>query len=871
MNSADTQTTIYRADYKEPAYQITKVNFEFDIDAASTRVTTDFAMTQSRAEPLVLVGQNLSLQSVAIDGETLSEDKYSVDEDSLTIPNLPASFNLRTVVDTQPEKNTALEGLYSSGDFLLTQCEAEGFRKITYFLDRPDVMTTYTVRLNADKSRFPILLSNGNLSESGDLDNGRHFAVWEDPFPKPSYLFALVAGDLAYVEDHYTTSEGRKVALRIYVEEQNLGKVDHAMLSLKNSMKWDEDRFGLAYDLDVYNIVATNDFNMGAMENKSLNIFNSKYVLADVDSATDADFLAIEAVIGHEYFHNWTGNRVTCRDWFQLSLKEGLTVFRDQEFSSDMQSRAVKRIADVRLLRSRQYSEDAGPMAHPVRPDSFVEINNFYTATIYIKGAEVVRMYHTLLGEELFQKGMKLYFERHDGQAVTCDDFRAAMSDASGVDLEQFESWYKQAGTPFVKVRGEYDAEKKTYTLHFHQSTPDTPGQSDKPPHHMPVRLGLVAKDGSDMPLALASGSLSKAGDGVELRAREESFVFTGIDHKPVPSLFRGLSAPIKLDFEYEQEELAFLMANDSDSFNRWDASQTLVTQLILQMIASGSEDVSVLYLDAVGVLLGDQSDPGFVAEALRLPDESYLAGVMADHDLVADVDGIHKARTKIRAAIAKIHAKKLATSYAELDTSGPYDLSPESVAKRSLKNVLLSYLCAGGEFSQAQAQFENASNMSDSISALSALVHAGAPSSDAALGVFLNRWQEDPLVTDKWLTVQAICSQPGALERVDALLKHPVFEIKNPNKVYSLINAFGRSNPVQFHAADGSGYRWMAAQVAHIDSFNPQVASRLVRAFDPWRQYDEGRQAHAKAALTSLQDGELSPDVREIVTKATQ
>ncbi|MBL4636378.1 MAG: aminopeptidase N, partial [Kofleriaceae bacterium] len=656
MNSADTQTTIYRADYTKPAYQIANVELTFDINAETTRVTTLFSMTQvDSSQPLVLVGQDLSLISVEVDGKMLSDKNgdFTQDDFSLTIPNLPAAFSLRTVVDIKPSENTALEGLYTSGDFLLTQCEAEGFRKITYFLDRPDVMTRYRVKLVADKLTFPVLLSNGNLSDSGDLEEGRHFAVWDDPFPKPSYLFALVAGDLAHVEEHYTTSEGRDVTLRIYVEKQNLGKVDHAMVSLKKSMQWDESRLGLSYDLDVYNIVATNDFNMGAMENKGLNVFNSKYVLANVDTATDADFMAIEAVIGHEYFHNWTGNRVTCRDWFQLSLKEGLTVFRDQEFSSDMQSRAVKRIADVRLLRSRQYSEDAGPMAHSVRPDSFVEINNFYTATIYIKGAEVVRMVHSLLGEELFQKGMTLYFERHDGQAVTCDDFRAAMADASGVNLEQFESWYKQAGTPVVKVQGTYDAQNKTYTLHFHQSTPDTPGQSDKPPHHMPVALGLVSQDGSDFPLQLSERSLSASGQGVELREREEVFVFTGIDHKPVPSLFRGLSAPVKVEFEYTPEELAFLMASDSDSFNRWDASQTLATEILFQLVANEKEEVPDLYLDAVGSMLQNLSDPGLISEALTLPDESYLAGVMADRGQVADVDGIHRSRTKLRSAIA--------------------------------------------------------------------------------------------------------------------------------------------------------------------------------------------------------------------------
>ncbi len=872
MTNPDSPPTIYRSDYKKPAFAIERAELTFDIGADTTRVTAQLSMRRNSAGPLVLHGVDLDLISVAVDGSLRAAESYQVSDLFLTIDDLPDAFELQTVVDIHPAKNTALEGLYTSGEFLLTQCEAEGFRKITYFLDRPDVMATFQVRLNASKERFPVLLSNGNLSDSGDLGEGRHFAVWNDPFPKPAYLFALVAGDLAHVEDHFTTSEGREVTLRIYVEEENLDKVDHAMVSLKKSMAWDESRFDLAYDLDIFNIVATNDFNMGAMENKSLNIFNSKYVLAKAETATDADFLAIEAVVGHEYFHNWTGNRVTCRDWFQLSLKEGLTVFRDQEFSSDMQSRAVKRIEDVRNLRSRQFSEDASPMAHPIRPDSFVEINNFYTMTVYEKGAEVVRMYHTLLGSKAFQKGMKLYFQRHDGQAVTCDDFRAAMADANEVNLDQFETWYLQAGTPVVTAAGSYDAAKKTYTLTLRQETPDTPGQSDKPPHHMPVQLGLLDSRGQDMPLTLAEGSLVGKGDVLQLREREQAFVFTNIAEAPIPSLFRGLSAPVKVVSPYTMAELAFLMANDSDAFNRWDASQKLVEDVLMQLIATPEATIPDVFLDAVGSSLNDQdTDPGLIAEALKLPDENYLAGVMSDRGLVADVEGIHNARQAVRSAIAKRHKEALVARYEGSCEEGPYTLSPLAIAARSLKNTCMSYLCAGGDFSQAQAQFDTASNMTDSVSALYALVHNGAPGAKSALQTFLERWKDDALVTDKWLAVQATDTQPGALGRIDSLLAHPVFNLQNPNKVYSLINAFGRSNPLVFHAADGSGYKWMTDRVAELDSKNPQVASRLVRAFDPWKRYDDSRKNLIKAQLERLQSQSLSPDVGEIVGKALQ
>ncbi len=873
MKDATAPVTIYRKDYQRPPYVIETVDLIFDIDASQTDVRARLSIRRdadAAQEALRLDGAELALLSIAIDGQSLRDDQYERDGESLTVFQVPETFELETLCRIHPDRNTALEGLYQSGQFLLTQCEAEGFRKITYFLDRPDVMATYRVRLQADATRYPVLLSNGNQIESGTLDDGRHYAVWDDPFPKPSYLFALVAGDLQRIEDRFTTSEGREVTLRIYVEEENLDQVDYAMASLKKSMLWDEQRFALAYDLDIYNIVATNDFNMGAMENKSLNIFNSKYVLAKPETATDADFLGIEAVIGHEYFHNWTGNRVTCRDWFQLSLKEGLTVFRDQEFSSDLQSRAVKRIEDVRVLRSHQFAEDAGPMAHPVRPDSFVEINNFYTLTVYEKGAEVVRMYHTLLGEEGFQRGMKLYFERHDGQAVTCDDFRAAMADANQTNLDQFERWYLQAGTPVVDAEGDYDSETQRYTLTLRQRTPDTPGQTEKLPLHMPMRLGLLGADGTDLPLSLVDGALIGAGDVVQFTEAEQQFVFADIAEPPVPSLFRGFSAPVKLNLKQGQDELAFLMAHDSDSFNRWDASQRLAVEVLMRLIEDPSATPSAGYIDAVGVTLGDQQlDPALIAEALRLPDENYLAAVMADRGQLADVDGIHRARNVLRQAIASAHGEQLRARYQALHEPQVYELTPAAVAARSLKNACLGLLGAVGEGDLARLQFTAANNMTDSMAALRTLVHEQMAEAEHALANFYERWSSDPLVMDKWLALQATDSSAGAIDRITSLLEHDVFSLKNPNKVRSLIGAFAMANPVQFHRTDGAGYAWVAERVMEVDALNPQVAARLVRAFDPWARYDSKRQQLMLEQLRRLAAAGLSRDTGEIVDKA--
>jgi aminopeptidase N len=879
MLEQETRVTIQRSDYHVSNYLIDQSVLHFQIDPDRTRVR---AVHSVRANPkgnpdgrLTLDGVELDLISISINGRQLDANDYSLDAFSLTIKVVPDQFELTTECFLHPARNTALEGLYQSGEFLLTQCEAEGFRKITWCLDRPDVMSRYRVHISADRDRFPVLLSNGNLLEQGQLDNNRHYAVWDDPFPKPSYLFALVAGDLEHLEDHFTTCDGREVTLRVYAEAENMSSVDHAMVSLKKAMVWDQERFGLVYDLDCYNIVTTNDFNMGAMENKGLNVFNSKYVLARPDTATDQDFMAIEAVIGHEYFHNWTGNRVTCQDWFQLSLKEGLTVFRDQEFSSDLQSRAVMRIENVRLLRAMQFPEDAGPMSHPVRPDSYIEINNFYTLTVYEKGSEVVRMYHTLLGEAGFQRGMQLYFERHAGQAVTCNDFRAAMADANQVDLEQFERWYSQAGTPVVQVQSRYDAEQETFTLEFSQSTPATPGQAEKLPLHIPVRMGLVGSGGEDLPLTHQDGNLIGSDqDVLELTETSQSFTFTNLPEAPVPSLFRGFSAPVSVKYDYSREELAFLMANDSDSFNRWDAAQQLACQVILEQVSAMAEGrdepIPAVFLDAALAVLTDVSaDPALVAMALSLPEEAYLAEQMKP----ADITGIHLAIERLKRVLARFAREAFEDRYHALTSDQAYSIDQESVGHRALRNVCLGYLaCVRDEHGVALArnQYNTADNMTDSLAALKALVHNASPIGETLLQDFYQRWQHDALVMDKWLSLQATSPRKDTLERVRSLMDDAVFSLRNPNKIRALIGAFSRLNPICFHAEDGSGYQFLADQVLAVDRFNPQVAARLVGALNGWRGLDEGR---AQLIRTELQrivaDQKLSRDVFEIANKA--
>lgn len=879
MRNADSRVTIQRSDYRPPSFTIDSVDLNFDITDRVT-VTAELRIARNPANPaddLVLNGQDLKLLSVALDGRVLQDSEYSQSESALTITGVADQFTLTTRVELDPDTNTALEGLYRSGQFILTQCEAEGFRRITYYLDRPDVMATYRTRIEADAVTYPVLLGNGNLVEKGALEGGRHWVRWEDPFPKPSYLFALVAGDLGYIEDNFLTQDGREVTLRIYTEHDTLDQCGFAMESLKHSMVWDEQRFGLSCDLDNYNIVVTRDFNMGAMENKGLNIFNARYVLADPKSATDSDFMGVEAVIAHEYFHNWTGNRVTCRDWFQLSLKEGLTVFRDQEFSSDRQSRAVKRIEDVRVLRELQMPEDAGPMAHPIRPDSYMEINNFYTLTVYEKGAEVVRMYHTLLGEAGFRKGMDLYFARHDGQAVTCDDFRAAMADANDADLDQFGLWYAQSGTPSLSVEGSYDAQAQQYTLTLSQQTPPTADQAEKAALHIPVEIGLLAADGRDLPLQLrgeaAPGRSSRV---LQFTEATQQFVFEAVPEAPVPSLLRGLSAPVHVKFDYSLEQLAFLMAHDSDSFNRWDAAQRLSTQVLLQcvhQVQSGDElALPAAYTQAFARLLDDeQTDPALLAEALKLPEEAYLGDQMA----IVDVDAIHTARHWVKRSLARQMGKRLLSRYQDLvqDSAETFDLSPSAIARRRLKNVCLTYLGARGEASDYDlcvAQIEASNNMTDTLGALAVLVHADAPQAAAQLSHFYDVWRDNPLVLDKWFALQASRSAPDALEGVKALLEHPAFSLRNPNKVRSLIGTFAHRNRLRFHAADGSGYAFLAGQIKVLDGINPQVTSRLATAFNAWKRYDKSRQAQIRAQLEELRDHpNLSGDVFEIVSKA--
>ena len=872
---------IYRSDYRPPPFLIETVDLDFDLGEEFTIVRSTLHIKRNSALgetsfPLVLNGKELTLKSIHLDDQAINSSDYSIEKELLTIANLPDSFKLEIVTETRPQDNSSLEGLYRSSGIFCTQCEAEGFRKITYYPDRPDVMASFTTTIRGDKARYPVLLSNGNLVNSGDLEGGRHFAKWEDPFAKPSYLFALVAGDLVSIEDSYVTCSGRKVKLQIFVEERNKDKCAHAMESLKKSMKWDEDRFGLEYDLHIYMILAVDDFNMGAMENKGLNIFNSKYVLARPDTATDADYEGIEAVIGHEYFHNWTGNRVTCRDWFQLSLKEGLTVFRDQEFSADMASRAVKRIQEVRILRNAQFPEDGGPMAHPVRPDSYVEINNFYTTTVYNKGAEVIRMMHSLLGEERFRKGMDLYFKRFDGHAVTCDDFVSAMEDASGIDLKQFRLWYSQAGTPELTVTDKYDEKAGVYELTLKQSCRPTPGQDDKKPFHIPFALGLLDRKGKDRPLKLDGAEQASETETIliSLQKEEETYRFTGIFHHPVPSLLRNFSAPLKLSFNYSDENLAFLMANDSDPFNRWEAGQKLGLNIILALVndfkQGKSLKLSKLFVDAFKQTLTDfNTDKALLAEALTLPTEGYIAEQME----IIDPDAIRFVREFMRKELASQLKNELMTVYkANLD-DGEYNIDAESVGCRSLKNTSLAYLMTIGEppiIDTCMKQFSNSDNMTDVMAALSSLANYDGVEREEALKLFYEKWKDEPLVIDKWFAIQASSRLPGTLERVKTLMQHPAFNIKNPNKVRSLIGAFSHGNMAAFNDASGTGYEFLADQVLTLDGFNRQVAARMVGALSRWKRYDKSRQELMKAQLIRITESKgLSNDVYEIVTKS--
>ena len=874
----DTSQTIYRNDYTPPGYLVETVELGFDLDPARTIVANRMTMRRnpdSERGSIELYGENFELVALRLNGKSLGKRDYRIDGNLLRIPNTPDEVTLEIETITAPEKNTTLNGLYVSNGNFFTQCEAEGFRNITYFPDRPDVMAKFTVMLRADKRKYPVLLSNGNLVEEGELPGGRHFAKWEDPFKKPSYLFALVAAKLVCQEETFRLKDGRDALLQVWVEEGNLDKTDYAMQSLKNSIRWDEERFGLELDLDRFMIVAVGDFNMGAMENKGLNIFNTKYVLANPRVATDVDYAGIEAVVGHEYFHNWTGNRVTCRDWFQLSLKEGLTVFRDQEFSADMigtdSGRAVTRIDQVRTLRQAQFPEDAGPMAHPVRPDSFVEINNFYTVTVYEKGAEVVRMYQTLIGREGFRKGMDLYFQRHDGQAVTCDDFRSAMADANGRDLKLFERWYSQAGTPIVKAVTRYDAVARTYDITLSQSCPATPGQPKKLPFHIPVAVGLLGADGKDM--QLGQGKLNGATAVLELTEESQTFSFTGVNEAPTPSILRDFSAPVVLEYAYTDAELLHLFSHDSDPVNRWEAGQRLAMERLLKLTAAvaagGKLELDATFIDAMRKILTDATlDPAFREQALLLPSETMIAEQMK----VVNPQAIHAARQFVRATIGASLRAELAEQYLANLTPGEYSPDALSAGRRGLKNLALAYLAAAPDAESiklAQAQFDEAGNMTDRVAALVALIHAGAAGAAPALGAFYRDFENEALVIDKWFTIQAAAPATD-VKTVRALMRHPAFTLKNPNRARSLIFSFCAGNPSQFHAPDGSGYAFWAEQVIALDALNPQVASRLARSMDRWRRYAPALQAPMKKALQQVASlKKLSNDVREVVSKA--
>lgn len=879
----DQPVAIYLKDYQAPDYLIDQTHLSFELFDDHALVHSRLQMRRN-PEPdnslpaLRLDGQELELQSIAVNGEALKAEEYRVDQDSLTLLSPPAEFELTITVRIYPAQNTALEGLYQSGKMFCTQCEAEGFRKITYYLDRPDVMSRFTTRVEAEQSRYPVLLSNGNLIQQG-ANGSRHWVEWEDPFPKPAYLFALVAGDLWCVEDHYRTGSGRDITLRIYVEPENIDKCQHAMDSLKKSMRWDEEVYGREYDLDIFMIVAVNDFNMGAMENKGLNIFNSSCVLAKADTATDAAHQRVEAIVAHEYFHNWSGNRVTCRDWFQLSLKEGFTVFRDAEFSADMNSRTVKRIEDVAYLRTHQFAEDAGPMAHSVRPESYMEISNFYTLTIYEKGSEVVRMLHTLLGAEGFRKGSDLYFERHDGQAVTCDDFIAAMEAANGVDLTQFNRWYSQAGTPRVNVTEQYDEANKRYSLTLRQSCPATPSQTEKLPFVIPVRMGLLNAQGADMPLRLQGETAAVGTERVlSLTDTEQTFVFEDIAEHPVPSLLRGFSAPVNLSIDYSRENLLFLMQHDSDGFNRWEASQRLAIQVLQEVIAQAQAGQALQLdqrlIEAFTTLLADESlDPAMVAEMLSLPSEAYL-GELCE---VADVDAIHQAREFVRRELAtKLHDLLWQRYQAnrEVSRNTPYVAQAEHFARRSLQNMALSYLMLSEQPEVLAAcvdQFENADNMTERLAALANLVNSPFETERAqALAQFAEFFKDDPIVMDQWFSVQAGANQPEGLARVKALMEHPAFTLRNPNKVRSVIGAFANQSLINFHHADGSGYRFLADQIITLDALNPQIASRLMAPLTRWKKHTPERQVAMRAALEAiLASPTCSKDVYEVASKS--
>ncbi|CAI2293102.1 TPA: aminopeptidase N [Vibrio parahaemolyticus] len=857
----------YRKDYQAPSHTITDIDLTFDLYDNDTIVTALSKVVQKgESTTLELDGEGLELRSVKVNGEDWAH--HEVKEASLVLSDLPAEFELEIITKIDPEANTALEGLYKSGGAFCTQCEAEGFRRITYYLDRPDVLAKYTTKVIADKATYPYLLSNGNRIAQGEAENGRHWVQWQDPHPKPAYLFALVAGDFDVLRDKYTTMSGRNVDLEIFVDKGNLDRAGHAMTSLINSMKWDEERFGLEYDLDIYMIVAVDFFNMGAMENKGLNIFNSKFVLANDQTATDRDYLGIEAVIGHEYFHNWTGNRVTCRDWFQLSLKEGLTVFRDQEFSSDLGSRAVNRIDNVRIIRGPQFAEDASPMSHPIRPDKVIEMNNFYTLTVYEKGSEVIRMYHTLLGEEGFQKGMKLYFERHDGTAATCEDFVSAMEDATGVDLKQFRLWYSQSGTPTLRVNSEYNAEAKTYALTVEQFTEATQDQAEKQALHIPFDIELYDSKGQVIPLIINGESVHNV---LDIKQDKQTFVFENVAGQPVPSLLREFSAPVKLEYDYSDAELIFLMKHATNDFARWDASQMLLAKYIRQNVnnvQTGSEvQLSEDLIDAFrGVLLDENLEPAFIAQVFSLPSINEITGWYKQ----IDVDAVDTVLNSITVSLSAALEDELSATYHTLKQA-EYTIDHAAIGKRALRNQCLQFLAHTDKGNTlVKAQYEAANNMTDTIAAMSAANSAQLECREELMADYSDKWKHDGLVMDKWFALQGTNPAEDALEKVKATMNHEAFSLKNPNRTRSLIGSFLAANPVRFHDKSGSGYQFAGDILRQLNDSNPQVASRMIDPLLKFRKYDEARQAMIRAELEKLKAMDnLAKDLFEKVTKA--
>lgn len=860
----DTPKTIFLKDYLPPAFKVKHVDLAFEIYDDKTVVSAKASYERLNDGPLVLNGEHQKLVSIQKDDEGFSD--YKLDDKTLVIEQPGDKFTLDIVTEIDPAKNTALEGLYKSGDTYCTQCEAEGFRRITYFQDRPDVMTTFTVRVEADKTAYPVLLSNGDLMEEGDLDGGRHYTVWNDTTLKPCYLFALVAGNLVYVQDSFTTMSGKDVDLRIYVRPGDEGQCDHAMRSLIKSMKWDEDVYGREYQYSRFNIVAVSDFNMGAMENTSLNIFNTALVLAQQETATDSDFMRVESVIAHEYFHNWTGNRVTCRDWFQLSLKEGLTVFRDQEFSADLNSRAVQRIDDVGHLRRLQFPEDAGPLSHPIRPDNYIEINNFYTMTVYEKGAEVIRMFHTLLGPDTYRKATDLYFDRYDGMAVTCDDWAKCMEDASGQDLTQFKLWYSQAGTPEVNAAYEYDEADKSFTLTLKQRIPDTPGQTNKKPMHIPVALGLIGPNGDDLIETTV----------LDFKEAEQSFVIKDVPSKPVPSILRNFSAPVKLTVNYEDQDkdLPFLMVHDSDGFNRWESGQAYSLKVIQTMLDEGA-DVPASYLDNMGALyeraLDQSSDKALMARAISIP---WIPEIAQRQDVV-DPQAIHEAREKVLDALLDAHGDKLRRLYEDNKDDGGFSITPEAMGRRALKNsAMLHYVnrLSADDAKLLLGEYQSANNMTDRMAAFMGLVSCEHPEHGVAITDFFEKFKAYPLVIDKWFSAQAMARRSDAFDQLDGLRHHHEFHIKNPNRVRSLYGAFAMNNPVIFHSADGRGYKFLTAFIKELCPVNPQISARLLTPMREWRRYTPDRQAKMKAALEEIANlPNLPNDVFEIVSKSLQ